>query len=97
MKTLRLGRNKKLFGVCSGFAEYFDCDPVMVRLIMIIAVLCSCGYATAFYILCAIFMDKPLPEDAYFSSKNNKNNYRCVDHEDYERGYYGEEQYTQNP
>lgn len=95
MKNLRLGHSKKLFGVCSGFAEYFDCDPVMVRLIMIIAVLCSCGYATAFYILCAIFMDKPLPEDAYFSNKDDKNfyknNYQWVNHEDYE-----EEQHTQN-
>ena len=94
MKNLRLGHNKKLFGVCAGFAEYFDCDPVFVRLLMIIAVLCSCGYATAFYILCAIFMDKPLPEDAYFSSKDDKNfyknNYQWV--EDYEEG-----QHTQNP
>ena len=56
MKNLRLGRSKKLFGVCSGFAEYFDCDPVMVRLIMIIAVLCSCGYATLFYFIAALIM-----------------------------------------
>ena len=94
MKNLRLGQNKKLFGVCSGFAEYFDCDPVFVRLLMIIAVLCSCGYATAFYILCAIFMDKSLPEEAYFSNKDDKNfyknNYQWV--EDYEEG-----QHTQNP
>ena len=89
MKSLRLGQDKKLFGVCAGFAEYFDCDPVFIRMLMLMAVLCSRGYATAFYILCAIFMDKPLPEDAYFSSKNNKNNYQWV--EDYEEG-----QHTQN-
>ena len=86
MKHLRLGRDKKIAGVCSGFAEYFGCDPAMVRILMIIAVLCSCGYATMFYLLCMIFLDKSLPDEAYFSNKNDKNfyknNYQWVDHEE---------------
>lgn len=40
--TKRLYRSKKdkmLAGVCAGIAEYFDIDPVIVRLIWICAVL----------------------------------------------------------
>lgn len=58
MKKLRLSRNRKLFGVCGGFAEYFDVDPAIVRILMIVGILCSCGYGMAFYFLCAIFIDK---------------------------------------
>lgn len=85
MKHLRLGRNKKIAGVCSGFAEYFGCDPAMVRILMIVAVLCSCGYATLFYLLCMLFLDKPLPEEAYFSSKDKNRDYKWVDSKEYEK------------
>lgn len=34
---LRKGRDRILFGVCSGLAEYFDVDPTIVRLIFLIA------------------------------------------------------------
>lgn len=62
-RKLRLSRNRKLFGVCGGFAEYFDVDPAIVRILMIVAILCSCGYAAAFYVLCAIFIDRPSIQD----------------------------------
>lgn len=61
MKKLKLSRNKKLFGVCGGFAEYFDVDPAMVRVLMIIGILCSCGYGVVFYFLCVLFIDKADP------------------------------------
>jgi len=32
-KRLVKGKDKKLFGVCSGLADYFGCDPVIIRLI----------------------------------------------------------------
>lgn len=36
--------DKKLAGVCGGIAEYFDIDPLIVRLAVIIFTLCGgCG------------------------------------------------------
>lgn len=32
--------DKKIAGVCGGLAEYFDVDPIIIRLIWIILVLC---------------------------------------------------------
>ena len=32
-KKLTLSKNKKLAGVCGGLAEYFDADPMLVRII----------------------------------------------------------------
>ncbi len=36
-KRLRKGRDRILFGVCSGLAEYLDIDPTVVRLTFLIA------------------------------------------------------------
>ncbi len=36
-RRLRKGKDKILFGVCSGLAEYLDVDPTIVRLIFLIA------------------------------------------------------------
>ncbi|WP_434512393.1 PspC domain-containing protein [Desulfitobacterium sp. AusDCA] len=39
MKRLyRSGRDKMLGGVCSGLGEYFNIDPTLIRLAVIIAV-----------------------------------------------------------
>lgn len=46
---------KKLFGVCSGLANYFDIDPVLVRALFIIAVLMA-GTGILAYIVLAIIM-----------------------------------------
>ena len=27
---------KKIFGVCSGIANYFDCDPTIVRILFLV-------------------------------------------------------------
>ena len=35
-KRLVRSRNRLIFGVCSGLAEYFGIDPMIVRLISII-------------------------------------------------------------
>lgn len=32
MKKLKKSKDKKIFGVCGGIAEYFDIDPTLVRL-----------------------------------------------------------------
>ena len=33
--------NVQLAGVCSGFAEYFDLDPTLVRFVVIVATICT--------------------------------------------------------
>ena len=52
-------RDKKICGVCSGIAKYFDIDPTIVRLIWTVLVVCAGSGALA-YIICAIVMpDEP--------------------------------------
>lgn len=53
-KALSKGR-KKLFGVCSGLANYFDIDPTVMRALFIIAVLMA-GTGVLVYIILAIIM-----------------------------------------
>ena len=35
-RLTRSSRNKKVLGVCSGMAEYFNVDPVLMRVIWIL-------------------------------------------------------------
>ena len=51
--------DKKLCGVCSGIAKYFNLDPTLVRLIWAVLVVCA-GTGVLAYILCAVIMpDEP--------------------------------------
>ena len=51
------GRNKTLFGVCGGIAEYFDVDPTVVRVLWVLAAFCaSIGFWA--YLACALIMPK---------------------------------------
>jgi phage shock protein PspC (stress-responsive transcriptional regulator) len=38
-RVYRSKKNKMLAGVCGGIAEYFDIDPVLVRLLLVLLVL----------------------------------------------------------
>ena len=57
MKRLyRSGKNKIIAGICGGLGEYFDIDPVIVRLVWVIFTLISFGfgflaYLTAWFII----------------------------------------------
>ena len=61
-KRLYKGREKKLFGVCSGIAEYMDLDPTIVRIVWLI-ISAFYGIGLVAYIACAIAM--PEPPDNY--------------------------------
>lgn len=51
--------DKKLCGVCSGIAKYFDIDPTVVRLALVLFCLLG-GSGILAYIICAIVMpDEP--------------------------------------
>ena len=46
---------KKIFGVCSGIANYFNCDPTIVRILFLVLLL---GYGAGLwlYLIAAIVM-----------------------------------------
>ncbi|HEX9025367.1 MAG TPA: PspC domain-containing protein [Clostridium sp.] len=46
-------KDKKLAGVCGGFAEYFGIDSTLVRIGYIALVLCG-GTGILLYIICAL-------------------------------------------
>lgn len=46
---------KKIFGVCSGLADYFDLDPTIVRVLFVIGFL-TFGSGLLLYIILAIVM-----------------------------------------
>jgi len=50
MKRLYLSdTDKKIGGVCGGIGEYFDRDPTLIRIIFIMLVLLSFGFAIPAY------------------------------------------------
>lgn len=56
-KLCRSMSDKAIFGVCSGFAKYFDIDPIVIRLaVVLLALMGTLGLW--FYILAAIIMPK---------------------------------------
>ncbi len=51
--------DKKLCGVCSGIAKYFNIDPTIVRLALVLFCILG-GSGVLAYIICAIVMpDEP--------------------------------------
>lgn len=54
-KILKKSRDRKLWGVCGGIAEYFDMDPTLVRIIWLLVVLCG-GTGILAYIIAALLM-----------------------------------------
>jgi phage shock protein C len=57
-KRLVKGRDKKIFGVCSGLGEYFDIDPTIVRVIFLFALI-AFGTGLLLYLILALVMPNP--------------------------------------
>ena len=62
-KIYRSRNDKKLAGVCAGFAQYFGIDPTIVRLLFVFFVLWA-GTGLLAYIICALVIPEE-PEDYY--------------------------------
>jgi len=63
MEPKRLYRNtqdKKIGGVCSGLAEYFDIDTLLVRLIFVVLALAGGGGVLIYLVFWIIMPDKPV-------------------------------------
>jgi len=54
-KRLVKGSDKKIFGVCSGLANYFDMDPTVMRIIFLVA-LFAFGTGLLLYLVLALVM-----------------------------------------
>jgi phage shock protein C len=64
MKKLQLSRTNKVFaGVCGGFAEYFNVDPTLVRIVFVLLtlVLNVVIITPIVYVVCWALL--PLPND----------------------------------
>lgn len=53
-KLYRSKENRMICGVCGGIAEYFNIDPTIVRLVVVIAGLVNAGAALIGYIIAAV-------------------------------------------
>ncbi len=63
VKELRRSmKDRKLFGVCGGLAEYFGVDSTIVRIVFIFLILASFGWALLLYIILGLVVpeDKPV-------------------------------------
>jgi phage shock protein C len=55
-RLYRLRYDRKIAGVCSGFAKYLDIDVTLVRLVAVVGLLLSCGAGLIAYIVAWIIM-----------------------------------------
>lgn len=49
--------NKKILGVCAGLANWTNIDPLIVRLLFVVATLIGVGSPIIIYILLAMILD----------------------------------------
>ncbi len=59
MKRLYLSStDKKLGGVCGGIGEYFDRDPTLIRILFVLLVILSFGFAIFAYVAMWLIIPK---------------------------------------
>lgn len=56
-RLYKIEQGKKIDGVCGGIAEYFDIDPIIIRLLWILFA-CSFGSGIIAYIIAAFIMPR---------------------------------------
>ena len=66
-KLTRSRRDKKIAGVCGGFAEYLDMDPTLMRLIWVMLALFA-GWGLLGYLIAWIIMPEAPPDPLPVSS-----------------------------
>jgi len=80
-KLYRSRENKILAGVCGGVGEYFQIDPVIIRLLWIVLSLVW-GFGVILYII-AIFIIPPEPQENHYSDnfeETSENEPRHISH-----------------
>lgn len=61
-KLTKSNKDKKIFGVCGGLAEYLDCDSTVIRLILAISIL-GFGVGGFAYLIAALVLPKDNEEN----------------------------------
>lgn len=61
-KLYKSNKDKKLFGVCGGIAEYFEVDSTVVRLGAILLAFCVGGGVLAYLIAALVMPEEPYNE-----------------------------------
>ncbi|MCR4742761.1 MAG: PspC domain-containing protein [Treponema sp.] len=71
-KLYKSNKNKMIFGVCGGIAEFFNCDPTIIRLILVIIALFK-GFGIILYLLAALIIPSAdiITEDQAFDDTEN--------------------------
>jgi phage shock protein PspC (stress-responsive transcriptional regulator) len=69
-RVLRDPYDKIIGGVCSGIAHYFDIDPTIVRLFMVVLLLCGVGFV-AYIIAWAVIPAAKSREELYNMNNGN--------------------------
>jgi phage shock protein C len=73
-KRFYRSRTEKVFaGVCGGLAEYFNIDPILVRLLFVVLVIAAGGGVLAYIILWIITPEKPIDFSQFQNSPNMEN------------------------
>lgn len=57
-KLFRSRTDSKLTGLCGGLAEWLGINATLIRLIVVIAALCSFGTVVLIYIICCLLVPK---------------------------------------
>lgn len=57
-KKLTKSKDRRIFGVCGGFAEYLKVDPVFIRMVWGVALICL-GIGGVAYLVAALVMPSP--------------------------------------
>ena len=55
-RLYRSRAEKKIFGVCGGIGEYLQIDPVIIRILFVLAAFASFGFVLLAYVLMAIIV-----------------------------------------
>ena len=63
-KLMRSRTDRKIAGVCAGFAEYFDLDVTVVRVVWLIVALFGGGGALAYIIAWIVMPEEPVYVEA---------------------------------
>ena len=57
-RIYRSDKDRMLWGVCGGLAEYFEVDPTIIRLLWVLGTLASFGFGIVLYIIAAKIIPK---------------------------------------
>jgi phage shock protein C len=68
-KLVRSRTDRKVAGVCAGFAEYFDIDITIIRLIWVLLAIFAFPFGELAYIIAWVVMPEE-PETAYVPPPN---------------------------